>query len=343
MNVLVTGGGGFIGTHLCEALRARGDHTYICDLRNNRNDVRDPVIVAKRLEKCDAVIHLAARVGVGESQYRIRDYVDTNVNGTATLLEAIIQHAPRIQKLVVASSMSVYGEGPRFCRACDRRFVPDATFKCPRCGRGCANASIGALETQGLRPQSVYAITKRDQEELCLTVGRAYKIPTVALRFFNCYGSGQSLSNPYTGAIAIFASRLLNSQPPMLYEDGEQSRDFIHVSDVVRAILLALDSSDAGAEVYNVGTGIPTSIMAVATQLQALLGGPAPQRLHQKRAGDIRHCYADTSKAEERLGFTAQVKLADGLRDLAPWLAAQHAEDRTAEAQRELVERGLVA
>jgi dTDP-L-rhamnose 4-epimerase len=211
---------------------------------------------------------------------------------------------------------------------------------CPACGS--LLSPVGTRETKSLIPTSIYAITKRDHEELCLVTGAAYGIPAVALRFFNVYGPDQALSNPYTGVAAIFASRLLNGHPPVIFEDGEQSRDFIHVSDIVRGILLALESEDASGQAINLGTGRPSTVVQIAEALAAGMDADIePVRNSQYRAGDIRHCVADPAKARDLLGFQAQVTLEDGMRGLLEWLADQEAVDRVDDATRELASRGL--
>ena len=330
--VMVTGGAGFIGTHLVRQLSASGGEVRVLDNLDPQvhgegkpcfqaecaeyvtGDVRDPDTVAKCLDGVDRVVHLAAAVGVGQSMYEVKYYVDVNCNGTAVLWEEILKLRDRIEKVVVASSMSIYGEG-------DPGFTG---------------------ENHPLRPTSVYAVTKRDQEELSLSLGRAYGIPTVALRFFNVYGPGQSLNNPYTGVAAIFASRLLNGQAPVIFGDGNQTRDFVHVRDIVQGIRLALDRS-CPSDAYNVGTGTATSILDLAGRLAGALGftggiGPSGR----VRAGDVIHCVADIGKIRNALGFAPQVTLDSGLQDLISWAGEQRAEDRVAGAVGELESRGLL-
>jgi dTDP-L-rhamnose 4-epimerase len=246
--------------------------------------------------------------------------------------------------------MSIYGEGQYICGTHGRVAPvprPEAQLLargweclCPLCGEELKPTGTG--EDKPLIPTSVYAITKRDHEELCLVIGRAYGIPTVALRFFNVYGPGQALSNPYTGVAAIFGSRLLNGRPPIIFEDGEQSRDFIHVSDIVQGIVLALGSDDAADHAINLGTGRPTTINQMAEAIAAGLGVQLePERVGQYRAGDIRHCYADVTLGERLLGFRTQVDLEHGMADLIEWVERQQAVDRVDEATYELVARGL--
>jgi dTDP-L-rhamnose 4-epimerase len=307
-------------------------------------DVRDPDAVARALEDVDVVFHQAAAVGVGQSMYRIAEYVSANSLGTSVLLDGITSRRRRPSKLLVASSMALYGEGKYRCpehgevdpplRGVEQFQAGDWEVRCPRCGLEVI--PMPTDERKPLHPTSVYAITKRDQEELFLATGRAYDIPTVALRYFNVYGPGQSLDNPYTGVAAIFTSRLLNRRPPLVYEDGRQSRDFVHVSDIVRANLLALDRDEADGQVYNVGTGRSLSLFDVVEALRRKLGGPAPEFLGVFRQGDIRHCYADIAQICESLGYQPQVRFEDGIDDLAAWAAGRDATDRVEQARFEL-------
>ena len=282
--------------------------------------------------------------------YEVSRYVRQNTLATATFLEQLVARSPRPSRLVVASSMSIYGEGEYEC-AEHGRVAPlprsDAQLRsrewelsCPRCGAPAK--PVGTREEKPLAPTSVYAITKRDHEELCLVTGAAYDIPTVALRFFNVYGPGQALSNPYTGVAAIFASRLLNQRPPVIFEDGRQSRDFIHVDDLVSGILLALDSDAPVGRVLNLGTGKASTIDDVARALSDGLGADLePERTGRYRAGDIRHCYADPTAAREILGFEAKIGLEEGMTRLLGWLTGREAVDRVEDATDELTARGL--
>ena len=363
----MTGGAGFIGAHLVRELVGRGDEVVVLDsleaqvhdgmepdlpegVRFVHGNVADPELVDEALAGVDRVVHLGALVGVGQSMYEIGRYVRDNTYATAVFLERLVACEPRPARLVVASSMSIYGEGEYECEVHGRvapRPRPEEQLllrrwecTCPTCGRELA--PVPTSEQKPLIPTSVYAITKRDHEELSLVVGAAYGIPTVALRFFNTYGPGQALSNPYTGVGAIFASRLLNGKPPIVFEDGLQSRDFIHVSDIVRGIVLALDSDAAAGHAVNLGTGRPSTINDIARLLAEGLGVEIEGEIvDQYRSGDIRHCYADVRAAEELLGFKASTSLEDGMRDLVAWLGSQEAVDRVEAATSELVERGL--
>lgn len=370
MNVLVTGGAGFIGSHLVDALVESGHQVRILDSLVEQvhgggapahlneaaefieGDVCDVEAVAKALDGIDVVYHQAAEVGVGQSMYEIVRYVKANDLGTAVLLEEMIKRPGQFKKLVVASSMSIYGEGAYRCEGCTVEVNPflrspeqlaahDWEFKCETCGS--LLTTIGTPEAKPLFPTSVYAVTKQDQEQYCLAVGRAYGIPTVAFRYFNVYGTRQALSNPYTGVCAIFSSRLLNDQAPAIFEDGEQSRDFVHVSDIVQANLLALETDKGDFEAMNIGTGRATSVRQIAELLANGLGKDiAPDIVGKYREGDIRHCVADISKARQLLGYEPKVSLESGLAELLDWLATQNADDRVEAATAELRQKGLV-
>jgi dTDP-L-rhamnose 4-epimerase len=371
-NVLVTGGAGFIGSFLVDALLERGHRVRIYDAlvpqvhgpdqnvpgylnpaaELIKGDMRDRDAVARALQGIDVIYHLAAAVGVGQSMYQIQYYTDVNTLGGAVLLDLLANTEHSVRKLVVASSMSIYGEGAYRChehgtvyprlRTEAQLRARDWEMKCPHCGRDVE--AVPTDEDKPLYPTSIYAVTKRDHEEMFLSTGFAYGIPTVALRFFNTYGQRQALSNPYTGVMAIFSGRLLNRQPPVIYEDGRQSRDFIHVSDIVQGLLLAMDRQEADYQVFNLGTGVPTSISQVADLLSRHLtnGQVEPQILNRFRAGDIRHCYADLSKARTLLGFEPRIPLEEGLANLLGWVKEQQAEDRFSQVEKELADKALV-
>jgi dTDP-L-rhamnose 4-epimerase len=370
LNILVTGGAGFIGSHLVDALVERGHSVRILDsiveqvhgdtLPDHLNkqaefiraDVCDADAVSKALDGIDVVYHEAAEVGVGQSMYEIVRYVKANDLGTAVLLEEMIKRPTQFKKLCVASSMSIYGEGAYRCESCDKQVNPflrsndqlarhDWNFKCEDCGAELS--TIGTTEEKPLFPTSVYAVSKQDQEQYCLSIGRAYQIPTVAFRYFNVYGTRQALSNPYTGVCAIFSSRLLNDQAPMIFEDGEQSRDFVHVDDIVNANLLALETDKADYETMNIGTGRATSVKQIAQLLAKGLGKDLePEIVGKYREGDIRHCVADISKARRLLGYEPKIALEEGLVELLDWVRNQDADDRVQTATAELTARSLV-
>lgn len=368
-SVLVTGGAGFIGSHLVRLLLQRGYAVRILDNlidqvharvggRNPmldgaeliRADVRDLDRVSTALDGMDAVVHLAAEVGVGQSMYAIDRYVSVNDTGTAVLFQALIDRP--VERVVTASSMSIYGEG--LYRTRSGELLGSVARQSARSADGSWDplGSDGEPLTPLPTPESkqpslasVYALTKYVQERLTLTVAPAYGMEGVALRLFNVYGPGQALSNPYTGVLAIFASRLLNGERPLVFEDGEQRRDFVHVEDVARAFLLALEHSAANGQVFNIGSGRDVSILQVGQAMADAMDRPhlAPDIMGKMRVGDIRHCFADVSLARQVLGFEAVRTFEDSLGELADWVQSQKAEDKVAQARRELEARGLVA
>jgi dTDP-L-rhamnose 4-epimerase len=298
------------------------------------------------LKGVDAVIHLCAEVGVGQSMYEIDRYVDVNERGTAILLKALSRRP--VERLIVASSMSIYGEGLYKTRQGEP--VETATRDGQKSWdpvdmKGESLIPVPTPEWKRPALASVYAITKYCQERLCLSVAAAYGMRAVALRLFNVYGPGQALSNPYTGVLAIFAARLLNGQRPLVFEDGGQRRDFVHVEDVVHAFILALEHPEVNGEVFNIGSGRSCTVAQVARLLARHLGRSElePEVLHKARVGDIRHCFSDLQKARERLGYVPRYGLEEGVAALGPWLAGQSATDGSQIARRELEERGLVA
>jgi dTDP-L-rhamnose 4-epimerase len=361
--ILVTGGAGFIGSHLGDELLRAGYAVraldslveqvhgesqrpeYLTDeIELIAGDVRNAEVVRGALEGIDSVVHLAARVGVAQSMYEPAEYAAANTAGTGVLLEALLEHP--VRKLVVASSMSVYGEGayePAPAIGRTREQLERGEWD-PRGPNGEELEPLPTPESKEPSLASIYALTKYDQERMCLLYGSAYDVPTVALRFFNTYGPRQALSNPYTGALAIFASRLLNGRPPLVYEDGAQLRDFVNVADVARACRLALERDGADGLPVNVGSGRGTTILEVAQRLARVLDKPIePELPGSFRAGDIRHCFADVTRAREALGFEAAVELEAGMTELGAWLEGQAATDRSDEAAAELDRRGLTA
>jgi dTDP-L-rhamnose 4-epimerase len=372
MKVLVTGGAGFIGSHLVDGLIERGYTVRVFDNLDPQvhgagqkvpvylnpeaeftlGDMRDREALARALDGVQAVFHQAAAVGVGQSMYKILHYMDHNALGTANLLDLLASGAYEIEKLIVASSMSIYGEGKYQCQECGIMFPQlrsEAQLRERRWEIHCPNClaelqPLATDEEKPLFPTSIYAISKRDQEEMCLSVGRAYGIPTVALRYFNTYGPRQALSNPYTGVAVIFCTRILNGNPSLIFEDGLQSRDFVHVKDIVQANLLVLENPNADYQVFNVGTGRPLAILDLARILLDQLGRPdlEPQIVQRFRAGDIRHCYADISRIQA-IGYTPQTSLEEGISDLIQWVTKQpKALDQTALAVKQLDHRGLI-
>ncbi|MGH7477583.1 MAG: NAD-dependent epimerase/dehydratase family protein [Longimicrobiales bacterium] len=380
MRVLVTGGAGFIGSHVVDLLVERGHAVIVLDSLDPQvhgqteldeagvpesleahagagqvglvhGDIRDAAAVERALDGVSAVVHLAAAVGVGQSMYVPRYYTSVNVDGQGALMEAMARDASRFERLVVASSMSIYGEGAYHCEAHGDVAPPPRPLaqlaagawevRCPQCG-DVARPALTA-ESKPLQPTSIYAITKKTQEELALCFGAAYGVPTVALRFFNVYGSRQALSNPYTGVAAIFLARLKNGRRPLVFEDGAQTRDFIHVSDVARAVLAALEAPTEATGAYNICTGRPLAVAELAERLATSLGVRVEPQLDDRyRAGDIRHCVGDPAAARRVLGFDAQMGIDEGLDELIAWAQRTDAVDRVEQAMRELEERGLV-
>lgn len=368
--ILVTGGAGFVGSHIVdEYVDAGYDVTVVDNLTEQVHeaepeylnddaeyvwgDIRDRELMRDLLADADVLNHQASTVGVGQSMYEIEKYVDVNTMGTARILDIIVEEDINLERMIVASSMSIYGEGEYRCPDCETIRHPSLRddsqmadneweHACPMC-----DSILEPKPTPESKPRdstSIYAITKKDQEEMMLSIGRAYSIPTIALRYFNIFGSRQALDNPYTGVCAIFSSRIKNNNPPLVFEDGEQTRDFIHVSDVARANRLATESNASDITV-NIGTGNPTTINDVAKTLINLYGKSSdlgPEIADDYRQGDIRHCYADITLAAEELGFVAEVDFAEGMRELVEWGREQDAEDNFDQAHGELEEKGLV-
>jgi len=366
-SVLITGGAGFIGSHVARELLSEGYRVRVLDDLNPqihegtdrpgylhpdvelvRGDMRDRDAVRRALDGTDHVVHFAARVGVGQSMYEIAEYSGVNTYGTGVLLEAMMDRS--FGRLLVASSMSIYGEG--LYRAPDGTPVSAAERTRdqlerqewdPRGPSGETLEPVPTPETKPASLSSIYALGKYDQERMCLLYGAAYAVPTVALRFFNVYGRDQALSNPYTGVLAIFAARLLNGRPPLIFEDGEQRRDFVSVKDVARACRLALTSDAVDGRVVNVGSGRSSTVVEIAEQLGKVTAKTdiEPDITGKYRVGDIRHCFADISLARALLGYEPEVELEEGMADLAEWLEGQVAIDRVDDATKELSARGL--
>jgi dTDP-L-rhamnose 4-epimerase len=353
-NILITGGAGFIGSHLADALLARGHFVRALDNLSLQvhgkdakrpeyldsrvelivGDVRDGAAVERALEGIHAVFHLAAAVGVGQSMYEVERYTSVNNLGTAVIMDRLVRKP--VERLVVASSMSVYGEGLYRERSGATREVPSRTAE--QLGRSEWDLSVNGQrllptptpESKSVRLESVYALSKYDQERMCLVLGRSYGLPTVVLRLFNVFGPRQSLSNPYTGVLALFASRLLEGRRPLVYEDGEQRRDFVSVHDVARAFCLALESEAAPGAILNIGSGESRTVSQIARKLAQLVGKPhlVPEITGQHRIGDVRHCYPDVRRAESVLNFRAAIDFDAGLAELARWLDTQVGRSR---------------
>lgn len=366
--VLVTGGAGFIGSFLVDQLIEKGYKVRILDnledqvhqgkkpkyLNINaqfiRGDVRNYAQLQKAVEGIDAIFHLAASVGVGQSNYEIKKYMDTNAGGMANLLDILVNGKHKIRKLIAISSMTGYGEGNYQCKSCGVVRPPlrpeeqlkkrDWNLYCPNC-----NSLVNPIPTDEKAldyPNSVYGLSKKIQQDLSFLIGGIYKIPVVVLRGFNIYGPRQSLSNPYTGVTAIFISRLKNNKEAVVFEDGMQSRDFVSVHDVVDAFILALESNKIDYQMFNIGSGYGTTILETAHTLSKLLGKSNLIEVNQEyRKNDIRHCFADISKAKKLLGWEPKISLEQGLKELIEWSEGEKAEDKFMQAQKELVQKGL--
>jgi len=368
--VLITGGAGFIGSHLADALLASGYRVRALDnlseqvhgggrefpayldreVETLEGDIRNPRDVERAVSGVDAVFHFASAVGVGQSMYEIERYVDVNNRGTAVLLEALRRRP--LAKLIVASSMSIYGEGlyrdgsGAPCAPRPRSLEQLKSGHWDLAGPdGSRLVPCPTPEDKTPMPESIYALSKYDQETMCLLVGRAYGIAVVALRFFNVYGERQALSNPYTGVLAVFAARYLNERPPVIFEDGCQKRDFVHVRDLAAGCVLALENSAVRDEVFNLGGGVAYSVLEIAERLGEILGKGylRAQVTGSYRSGDIRNCFADISKAGRVLGYRPRIALEAGLTAFAQWLEGRLDEDRSEIAERELRRHGLVA
>jgi len=372
MRVLVSGGAGFIGSNLCLALRARGhevtafdnlspqihgdDSPLFASIRDQvrfvRGDVRVREDWLRALDGQQAVVHLAAETGTGQSMYEIERYVDVNVRGTALLLDILANtRSGTVGKLVVASSRSIYGEGKYHCNTCGivhpnaRKSADmergDFQVKCPVCG---ADASVLATDEESkIHPSSVYGITKHNQEQMVLAVGQSLGMSAVALRYQNVYGPGQSLSNPYTGILSIFSTRIRNGNEIVIFEDGKESRDFVYIDDVVRATVAGVERTQIGQEVFNVGSGVCTDVATVARTLLSAYGAEVPLRISGNfRLGDIRHNFADLNRVEAGLGFVPQVDFESGIRAFVRWVEGQRvAGDDYQRSIEELKAKGL--
>lgn len=379
MRILITGGAGFIGSRTTAQLVAAGDSVTVLDNFSEqihgpdvaksptyqavskiaeviKGDVCDRELMFRLVPEFDTVIHLAAETGTGQSMYDVIHYNHVNVIGTAILLEAIVANPGRVRRLVIASSRSVYGEGSYHCVGHGTVFPGERDVAaleagqfepaCPVCGAAIAVAPTA--EDAALAPASVYAVTKLSQEHLMLAMGHAKAIPTVALRYQNVYGSGQSLSNPYTGILSIFSREMLAGRPVEIFEDGLESRDFVHVDDVARANVLAVHADLTGVHVLNIGTGIATSVIALAQALAANYGYAGEMRISGRfRAGDIRHNYATIDRAAATLGWAPSIGFDQGLEEFCGWVRETLTDVRESSAYgaslKELEARGLIA
>lgn len=368
--VLITGGAGFIGSHLADLLIANGYIVVVLDnlhpqvhgkerkrphylhpeVQLIEGDIRNAKVVSKSLEGVSFVYHFAAHTGVGQSMYQIEEYLDVNVRGTAVLLDAIAARPGQIKKLILASSRAVYGEGSYYCKNCQLRLTPPPRDlgqlrhsqwepTCPRCHQQIT--AVATTESDPTFPGSIYAISKLSQEQTCLIFGQAYQVPTIVLRFFNVYGPRQSLQNPYTGVINTFLTRLKADQPPKIYEDGQPTRDFVHVTDIVNACLLALQCNEAVHQIFNVGSGQKLTLLEIAQAILYNSGNMAPIITGEFRVGDIRHCFADITMARNVLGYSPSIPFVQGIKVLLDHVKNESWEDNSAIAEQELIRRGL--
>lgn len=368
-NILVTGGAGFIGSHIADKLILKGYNVTILDnltrqVHNGKipsylnkeakfikGDITKASDIQKSLKGIDAIYHEAAVVGVGQSMYEIEKYVYHNTLGTARLLDFLANHKHKVKRLIVASSMSAYGEGLYKCNNCGLIRPPlrsDIQMQKKQWELSCPNCKInlipiGITENQPFRCNSIYAATKQSQEDMVMIFGKAYSIPTTALRYFNVYGPRQSLSNPYTGVAAIFLSRLKNNQPPVIYEDGLQTRDFISVYDIADANVSVLNNKKTFGKIFNLGTGKPVSVKKVAEVLASLLGKNIKPHITEKfRSGDVRHCSANISLFKKTLGWSPKWNFEDGMKDIIKWSEDEKAKDLFDKASIELKSKGLL-
>lgn len=371
MKILITGGAGFIGSNLAKSLVARGHSVTVMDnlspqihgenspllaairdqVRFLHGDVRNRADWITALEGQHVVVHLAAETGTGQSMYEIERYVDVNVRGTAILLDLLANQTHNVSRLVVASSRSIYGEGRYNCSTHGIVYPQarleldmergDFHVKCPYCQ---TNAELRATtEDSQIHPSSIYGITKQNQEQMILTVGASLGIPAVALRYQNVYGPGQSLTNPYTGILSIFSTRIKNGNEIVIFEDGQESRDFVFIDDVVDATVASIELSDSGQHAVNIGSGVRTSVHDVALSLVSAYRAEIPVRISGNfRLGDIRDNYADIAKARQLLGFNPKIDFTAGIQKFATWVESQSINADTYEASiSEMRSKGL--
>lgn len=373
--ILITGGAGFIGSNLAKKLITKGyevrvldnlspqihgnnptestlyksiinDVTFIYGTVTNKDDWRNA------LKGVDIVVHLAAETGTGQSMYEVEKYTDVNVRGTSLFLDILANEKHQVKKMIVASSRSIYGEGKYSCdnhrivypteRAEADMLLGDFNAKCPNCNKSVT--LMATDEESKIHPSSIYGITKQMQEQMFLVMGKSLDIPAVAFRYQNVYGPGQSLSNPYTGILSIFSTQIRNNNGIQIFEDGKESRDFVHISDVVDATILGIEKDQANNQVFNVGTGRAIDVLEVAQTLIKAYGIDVPVEITAKfRLGDIRHNYADLSKIKERLGFEPKISFEKGISQFTNWVLSQKIEeDNLEKSLKEMKEKGLL-
>ncbi|UQB68757.1 NAD-dependent epimerase/dehydratase family protein [Epilithonimonas zeae] len=374
-NILITGGAGFIGSNIALKLIEKGLKVTILDnlspqIHGDNPDVTSPLyrnIVnkvnfingsvtsredwLKAIAGQDAIIHLAAETGTGQSMYEIQKYIDVNIGGTATMLDILANKPHQIKKVVVAASRAIYGEGKYKCndhgivyptdRLDEDMAKGDFQCKCPICNKDVE--ILPTTEDSKIHPTSVYGITKQNQEQLVLTVCKSLGIAAVGYRYQNVYGPGQSLSNPYTGILSIFSTRIKNGNSINIFEDGKETRDFVFIDDVADATILGLEKNEANNQVYNVGTGVATDVITVANTLSKFYGRETPIQISGNyRLGDIRHNFADISKIKSGLGFEPQWTFDKGIEAFTNWVNQQEIpEDKYESSIAEMKKKGL--
>lgn len=375
-NILITGGAGFIGSNLALKLITNGYTVRVLDSLSEqihgsspekdsylyktikdkvdfiKGDITNTADVASAIVGQDAIIHLAAETGTGQSMYEIKKYVDVNCGGTAIILDFLANNSHQIKKIIVASSRAIYGEGSYFCQKCGIVYPEvrvdsdlqnkDFECKCPLCKS--AVVLKPTSEDSKIHPTSVYGITKQNQEQMVLTVGKSLNIPAVAFRYQNVYGPGQSLKNPYTGILSIFSTQIRNNNSINIFEDGKESRDFVYIDDIVDATILGLESELANFEVFNVGADKPITVSEVAESLIKEYNSKVDILVTGGfRIGDIRHNYADLTKISKLLGYTPKVLFAEGISRFCAWVSEQEvSEDNYEVSIQQMKLRGLL-
>lgn len=368
--VLVTGGAGFIGVHTCKKLLEKGYDVVVYDNLSVQihgenadihKDIKDKVTFIKgdirdrdKLKGCvgkaDKIIHLVAETGVGQSMYEVQRYTDVTIQGTSILWDILANEKNHVNKFVLSSSRAVYGEGKYECNDCgvvypNQRKEEELNKKYFDINCSICNKKLKLVPTDEesiLKPTSIYAICKKTQEEISMIMGKAIGVPVSIVRYQNVYGPGQSLNNPYTGILSIFTSRLRNNKTIQVYEDGLESRDFVHVEDVVNGTVLALESAKSNYEIFNIANGESTSVLQIAEILTKHINPELkPEIIGKYRIGDIRHCYADITKAKNVLNYKPKFDVETGIKDFLSWAEKQVSIDKSEIAENELKEKGL--
>ena len=370
-NILITGGAGFIGSNLALKLIEKGYKVTVLDNLSPQihtsnsplyNSIKDKVRFIKgtvlsyddwknALEEIDVVVHLAAETGTGQSMYEIEKYTDVNIKGTSIFLDILANEPHSVKKMIIASSRAIYGEGKYECSSCgivypnerkdEDMSKGDFTVKCPTCN---ANAKLLATdENSKIHPSSIYGITKQVQEQMFMVMGKTLNIPALAFRYQNVYGAGQSLSNPYTGILSIFSTRIKNGNDINIFEDGKESRDFVYIDDVVDATILGIEKDEANYEVFNVGLGLAIDVNKVASTLVKEYKSNSKISISGNyRLGDIKDNYADLTKIQTKLGFKPKVSFEEGIKRFTKWVNAQEVvEDQYEKSINEMKEKGL--